>query len=111
MISSDNANKAVERLVDLGICTVEAINNAKTEAEKLMTPAYEARLRHLEKYLGAIAGSTRLRIIYLLSIREMCVCELESALKLSQSTTSHHLSVLEQTGILQRKRRSRRVFY
>lgn len=98
-------------MVQQGICSPQDIREAKAEATRLLTPEYSRRIRDAEKLLGALGDSNRIRIIYLLSRREMCVCEIEAALGLSQPTASHHLGLLEQVGLLERNRRARRVFY
>ncbi len=104
-------SKSVQRLIQLGLCQPSDIRQAKIEAEKLASPEYALRIRRAEKLLGAIGDSNRMKILLLLSKREMCVCELESALGLRQPTVSHHLGLLEQADLLQRTKRERWVFY
>ena len=103
--------KSVQRLIDLNICQPSDIRQAEVEAEKLSTPDFAAKLRRAEKFAGAIGDSNRIKILLLLSKRQMCVCELESALGLPQPTVSHHLGLLEQANLLRRSRRGRFVFY
>ena len=50
--------------------------------------------------LKALADETRLRIISQLLKSEMCVCEIEQCLGLTQSNASRHLTVLKKAGIL-----------
>jgi DNA-binding transcriptional ArsR family regulator len=104
-------SKSVQRLIQLGICQPLDIRQAKVEAERLASPDNAVKIRRAEKLLGAIGESNRIKILLLLSKREMCVCELESALGLPQPTVSHHLGLLEQVGLLQRSKRERWVFY
>jgi DNA-binding transcriptional ArsR family regulator len=102
---------SVQRLIELRICQPSDIRQAKADAEKLATPEYATRLRRAEKLLGTIGDSNRIKILLLLSKREMCVCELEAALGLPQPTASHHLGLLEQADLLQRSKKGRWVFY
>ena len=104
-------NASVQRLIQLKICQPSDIRQAKAEAEKLATPEYAVRLRQAERLFGAIGESNRMKILLLLSKREMCVCELEAALGMPQPTVSHHLSVLEQAGLLKRSKKGRWVIY
>ncbi len=104
-------SKPVQRLVQLGVCTPSDIKSAMVEAEKLSTPETLQRIRGAERLLGMLGDSNRIKMLLLLSEREMCVCEIESALKLPQPTVSHHLALLEQAGLLQRSKRARWVFY
>lgn len=102
---------SVERLIELNICRPSDIKRAEEEAEKLATPEFSSKLRRSEKLLGAVGDANRMKILLLLSKREMCVCELESALRLPQPTVSHHLGVLEQADLLRRSKKGRFVFY
>lgn len=103
--------KSVQRLIQLGICRPSDIRQAKVDAEKFASPEYAAKIRKAERLLGAIGDSNRIKILLLLSKREMCVCELESALGVPQPTASHHLGVLEQAGLVERSKKERWVFY
>jgi DNA-binding transcriptional ArsR family regulator len=104
-------SSSVQRLIELNICQPSDIEQAEEEAEKLSTPDFSAKLRRAEKLVGAIGDSNRMKILLLLSKREMCVCELESALGLPQPTVSHHLGLLEQANLLRRSKKGRFVFY
>jgi len=104
-------SRPVQKLVELGVCSTADIKDATSEAEKLSTPEYQKKIREAERLFGTVGEANRIKILVLLSRREMCVCELESALKLPQPTISHHLTVLEQSGLLERNKRGRWVFY
>jgi DNA-binding transcriptional ArsR family regulator len=108
---NQKANRSVQRLIELGVCQPSDIKKAREEAERFSTPEYAAKIRKAERLLGAVGDSTRIKILLLLSEREMCVCELESALGLPQPTTSHHLGVLEQADLVARSKKERWVFY
>ncbi|MDG6998035.1 MAG: helix-turn-helix transcriptional regulator [Nitrososphaerota archaeon] len=101
----------VQKLVQLGVCSTSDIKDAISSADKLSTPEYQKKIREAERLLGIVGEANRIKILLLLSKREMCVCELESALKLPQPTVSHHLTLLEQSGLLARIKRGRFVFY
>ncbi len=102
---------SVQRLIELKICEPSDIRQARLEAERLATPDFTAKLRGAERLLGAVGDSNRMKLLLLLSKREMCVCELESAFGWPQPTISHHLGVLEQADLLRRSRRGKFVFY
>ncbi len=48
----------------------------------------------------ALGDPTRMRLVALLSQRELCVCHLVLALGLPQSTVSRHLGVLKAAGVV-----------
>ena len=90
----------------------------------LDTTEYEKQLRkNAEEYfkeldLGkivifhkALGDETRLGIIKLLGIREMCVCELTAALGVSQPNLTHHVKKLESAGLVESERRGKWVYY
>ena len=54
--------------------------------------------------LRALGDENRLRIFALLTRAELCVCELEDALGLSQSLVSNHLRVLKRAGLVRARR-------
>ena len=54
----------------------------------------------LDKIFKALSEESRLRILSVLQEREMCVCEIEASLKMTQSNASRHLTVLKSIGIL-----------
>jgi ArsR family transcriptional regulator, arsenate/arsenite/antimonite-responsive transcriptional repressor len=52
------------------------------------------------KSLKALAHEIRFEIVRMLHIRDLCVCELEVALGVSQSKVSYHLGVLREAGFV-----------
>lgn len=54
----------------------------------------------------ALGDETRARIVGVLGVRALCVCELKAALNLSQATVSDHVRVLLDAGLLSTSRES-----
>jgi len=48
----------------------------------------------------SLAEENRLRILSFLVQEEMCVCEIEDSLKMTQSNVSRHLAAIKQSRIL-----------
>ena len=61
--------------------------------------------------LKALSESTRLKILYLLSDGELCVCEIISVLDKPQSTISHHLNILKNLGFIKGRKEGVWVHY
>lgn len=59
----------------------------------------------------ALADPTRLRIVVLLTRRDMCVCDLTEVLSLPQSTVSRHMGILKSAGLVSDTRQGRWVHY
>lgn len=59
----------------------------------------------------ALADENRLRILNMLVEHELCVCEIEQVLGISQSNASRHLNKLRQAGIVGSRRESQWIYY
>jgi ArsR family transcriptional regulator len=63
------------------------------------------------KIFKALADINRLKIIKLLKEGELCVCELTTVLSTSQSTVSHHLSVLKNAGLIKERKEGKWSYF
>lgn len=81
---------------------VEEVQSAMPEEELL----YD--LAELFKVFG---DSTRIKILYTLYERELCVCDIAMLLGMSQSAISHQLRVLKQSHLVKYRRDGKTVFY
>jgi len=59
----------------------------------------------------ALGDLNRLRIMKMLEQRELCVCEIRTILKLSNSTVSEHLAVLRDAGLIRDTKAGKWVNY
>ena len=59
----------------------------------------------------ALQSDTRLKILFLLRQKEMCVCELEQALDVTQSAVSHGLRTLRQLDLVRVRREGKFTVY
>ena len=65
----------------------------------------------LSRIFKALAEESRIRIVCLLADRELCVCEIETILDMSQSNVSRHLNILRNAGIVSVKKESQWAYY
>jgi len=56
------------------------------------------------KVMKALSDPSRVKIGKMLQHKTMCVCEIQEALQLAQSTVSKHLKILEDAGMLDFKK-------
>lgn len=56
----------------------------------------------------ALGEPTRLKIIKLLAERELCVCDLEEVMQISQPRISQHLKVLKHAGLVNERKEGQR---
>lgn len=59
----------------------------------------------------AFGESTRLKIMYALSQRDLCVYDLAAVLDMSQSAISHQLRVLRGKNLVKFRRKGKMVYY
>jgi len=58
-----------------------------------------------------LSDTNRLRILNLLYEKELCVCELEYLLGISQSNLSKHLRLMSDAGFLESRRENKFAYY
>ena len=56
------------------------------------------------KVMKALSDPNRVKIVKMLQHKLMCVCELQEALQISQSSVSKHLKLLEEAGLVDFKK-------
>ena len=71
----------------------------------------ETELYDLAELFKVFGDSTRIRILFVLFEAEVCVCDLASALNMTQSAISHHLRILKQNKLVKSRREGKSVFY
>jgi len=104
--------KRLERLVCSGLRPGEDLEKYVAELKTMTDETMDEKtIDRKTRFLKALANETRLKILELLSKREMCVCELTIALDLTQPTASHHLNILENMGLIKDKKMGKWVFY
>jgi len=74
------------------------------------TNVREAEIKMTDVF-KALSDETRLRILSLILNGEMCVCEIEDCLGLTQSNASRHLTALKNAGILSSSKQAQWAYY
>jgi ArsR family transcriptional regulator, arsenate/arsenite/antimonite-responsive transcriptional repressor len=57
-------------------------------------------MKQFVRVMKPLSDPNRVRIIKILGIKELCVCEIQDLIGLAQSTVSKHLKVLEEAGLV-----------
>jgi len=111
-MSKPRVSKRLNRLIKSGICPAENASKYAEELKQLADKVAGVETAKRESgFFRALADETRLRILRLLEVREMCVCEIMVALDLTQPTASHHLGILENAGLVNDRKEGKWVFY
>lgn len=105
-------DKRLKRLAESGLYSCERVSEYADELKALANKRMSKEVAETKsKVFKALADATRLRILGLLSAREMCVCEVMVALDLTQPTASHHLGILENAELVKKRKEGKWVFY
>ncbi|RCX17911.1 ArsR family transcriptional regulator [Anaerobacterium chartisolvens] len=68
-------------------------------------------MKELLNAVKALSDETRLRIVNLLYEKELCVCDIMEALKISQTKASRHLNYLKNAGMVSDRKHAQWVYY
>ncbi len=71
----------------------------------------QARVERLARTFKALGDPTRSKMVYALSLEELCVSELADLLGSSLSATSHQLRILRDLDIVRVRRQGKSQFY
>ena len=68
----------------------------------------------MEQYLKvfkALSDDSRLRIVKMLEVKSMCVCEITSIIGYATPTISNHLKILKEAGLIVQERDEKYINY
>lgn len=68
-------------------------------------------IKNKTKLFKALSDPNRLRVLKMLQIKPLCVCEITDVLQLATSTVSKHLSILKDIGFIVEERDGKWVNY
>ncbi|VVB69267.1 Putative arsenical resistance operon repressor ArsR [uncultured archaeon] len=100
------SKEAVERMTrligdpDKAECKVNRLRSLTIELD-------EAELEYDSRIFNAMADPCRLKILSLLREGELCACEIMIGVDRPQSSTSHHLSMLKDAGLIKERKDGR----
>lgn len=76
--------------------------------QNMLGPDTFLKLAELFKVLG---DSTRVKIIYALFKKELCVCDIAEVLQMTQSSISHQLRILRSSRLVKYRKEGKVVYY
>jgi ArsR family transcriptional regulator len=68
-------------------------------------------IKNLSRMFKALGDDTRLRILFLLQQKDLCVCEIVKILSITQSKASRHLAYLKNAGLVEDRREGVWIYY
>ncbi|MCI9104708.1 MAG: winged helix-turn-helix transcriptional regulator [Lachnospiraceae bacterium] len=100
----------IQQEVEAGVCEFMHIHEEIVDKVEKVMPD-EQQLLNLSEFFKVFGDSTRIKILYVLSQSEMCVCDIATLLQMGQSAISHQLRVLKQMRLVTFRREGKTVFY
>ena len=98
--AADDLGCAVAHPVDLS--SVRLLHRDILSSEKA---------QRMAEFFSLLGDANRLRILSALAVRELCVCDLAAAVKMSESAVSHQLRLLRAMRLVSYRKQGRNVFY
>ncbi len=102
----------LKNLIDSEVCLAEDLEKYRKELIRLAEEKADVKQsRKQGRFFKALSDEKRIRILKLLTVREMCVCELMIALDVTQPNLSYHLRILENQGFVNRRKEGKWAYY
>ena len=102
----------LKNLIDSEACSAENLKKYRRELIRLAKENADVKKsRKQGRFFKALSDEKRIRILKLLMVREMCVCELMVALDVTQPNLSHHLGILKNQGFVDRRKEGKWAYY
>jgi DNA-binding transcriptional ArsR family regulator len=106
-----NINQRLKRLTETEFCEANIVEEYRNELIQLANDAADAeKAKKNSRFFKALSDEKRLRIVKLLMVKQMCVCELMICLDMTQPNLSHHIQILENVGIVKRTKKGKWVY-
>jgi DNA-binding transcriptional ArsR family regulator len=67
--------------------------------------------QRMAEFFSLLGDANRLRIVSVLAVKELCVCDVAAALDMSESAVSHQLRTLRAMRLVSYRKQGRKVFY
>lgn len=92
------------------VCDCNVVHEDAVERVRkgMLADAVYAQAATFFKVLG---DPTRMRILWALDLRELCVCDLANVLGMTKSAVSHQLSTLRNARLVKCRRDGKSVYY
>ena len=71
----------------------------------------EEDLYDLADFFKVFGDTTRIKILSVLRLQEMCVCDIADSLSMTQSAISHQLRILKQMDLVKNRRDGKTIYY
>lgn len=95
---------------ELNVCKCEEVHEYIIDEVRQVMPQDEM-LYDLAELFKVFGDTTRIKILYVLFSKEMCVCDIADLLGMTHSAISHQLRVLKQARLVKFRKEGKVVYY
>jgi ArsR family transcriptional regulator len=107
---SDQEAGKVKRVAGEGVCEVDLIHPEAVGRVRDALPG-QGEMQRVAAVFRILSDPTRARIVYALSLEELCVCDVAAVAGLSISAASHQLGRLRDQGVVGYRKDGRLAYY
>lgn len=93
-----------------GVCKTQYVDERRVRDVARSMPEQDV-IDHIADSFGALGDPTRVRILYALSMHELCVCDLARLLSRSMPATSHALQNLRRLRLVKYRMEGKLAYY
>lgn len=95
---------------NIEVCSLHEVHKDCVDfVKKIMLS--EDEFRNLADIFKVFGDTTRIKILYILLKKELCVCDIAELLGMTQSSISHQLRILKNARLVKYRRDGKTVFY
>jgi len=107
-----DSKKQLERVLETHFCDLEDTAEHESKLEEASDAYFQDKeLPRYAKIFESLSDEKRLKILHLLTFREMCNCELTVATKSTQPNLTYHIKKLEDAGVIKKRREGKFIYY
>jgi ArsR family transcriptional regulator len=111
-MQKDHSGERLSELLETHLCDAEDVEEHESSLKALASRYFEyLDFERKVRLFNALSEGNRLKILNLLTFREMCVCELAAALGMTQPNITYHTKKLENAGLVRPRRQGKWVYY
>jgi len=94
----------------LETCEINFFDEKKVSAVRQRMKS-EQTIQGLSNTFKVLGDPTRIRLIFALSLEELCVCDIANLLRTTKSAVSHQLRILRNMGLVAFRKEGKMAYY
>lgn len=95
---------------NLDCCSESELHEEEINAAQKSLPD-EAKLMELADFYKIFGDFSRIKLLYLLDGRELCVCDITKLMNINQSAVSNHLALLRRSKLVKLRKEGKNTYY